>query len=46
MSASEAASSQRQVASQLGDLRELVTGLAGDMQKSQAGADAADLPAV
>jgi hypothetical protein len=46
MSASEAASSQQQVASQLGDLRELVSGLAGDMQKSQAGADAADLPAV
>jgi hypothetical protein len=52
MSASEAASSQQQVAAQLGDLRELVTGLAGDMQKSQAGdssgagAAAADLPAV
>jgi gas vesicle protein len=47
MSASEAATSQRQVAAQLGDLRELVSGLAGDMQKSQAGADAAaDLPAV
>jgi hypothetical protein len=46
MSASEAASSQRQVAGQLQDLRELVTGLAGDMQKSQASADAADLPAV
>jgi hypothetical protein len=48
MSASEAASSQQQVASQLGDLRELVSGLAGDMQKSQAGGAgaAADLPAV
>ena len=45
MSASEAASSQRQVAGQLRDLRELVSGLAGDMQRSQAG-DAADLPAV
>jgi len=44
MSASEAASSQRQVAGQLRDLRELVSGLAGDMQRSQAGA--ADLPAV
>lgn len=43
MSASEAASSQRQVAGQLRDLRELVSGLAGDMQKSQ---DAgAELPA-
>jgi hypothetical protein len=49
MSASEAASSQQQVAGQLKDLRELVTGLAGDMQRSQAGASAgaaADLPAV
>src|SRR3954467_6470448 len=46
MSASEAASSQQQVASQLGDLRELVSGLAGDMQKSQAPAAATDLPAV
>jgi gas vesicle protein len=50
MSASEAASSQRQVAGQLQDLRELVTGLAGDMQKSQTAAagapGAADLPAV
>jgi hypothetical protein len=44
MSASEAASSQRQVAGQLQELRELVSGLAGDMQRSQAGA--ADLPAV
>jgi gas vesicle protein len=44
MSASEAASSQRQVAGQLQDLRELVSGLAGDMQKSQAAA--ADVPAV
>lgn len=44
MSASEAASSQRQVAGQLQDLRELVTGLAGDMQKSQSAA--ADVPAV
>jgi hypothetical protein len=44
MSASEAASSQRQVAGQLQDLRELVTGLAGDMQRSQSAA--ADLPAV
>jgi hypothetical protein len=35
MSASEAASSQRQVAGQLSDLRELVTGLAGDMQRSE-----------
>jgi hypothetical protein len=43
MSASEAASSQRQVAGQLRDLRELVSGLAGDMQKSSAAA--ADLPA-
>jgi hypothetical protein len=41
MSASEAASSQRQVAGQLRDLRELVSGLAGDMQRSQA-----DIPAV
>jgi hypothetical protein len=40
MSASEAASSQQQVAGQLQDLRELVTGLAGDMQKSQASGDA------
>ena len=48
MSASEAATSQQQVASQLGDLRELVSGLAGDMQKSQADGSAApaDLPAV
>src|SRR3954452_24597156 len=46
MSASEAATSQQQVASQLGDLRELVSGLAGDMQKSQAPAAATDLPAV
>lgn len=44
MSASEAASSQRQVAGQLQDLRELVSGLAGDMQRSQN--SAADLPAV
>jgi hypothetical protein len=44
MSASEAASSQRQVAGQLQDLRELVTGLAGDMQQSQRAS--ADLPAV
>jgi hypothetical protein len=44
MSASEAASSQQQVAGQLQDLRKLVTGLAGDMQKSQSAA--ADLPAV
>jgi gas vesicle protein len=36
MSASEAATSQRQVAGQLRDLRELVSGLAGDMQRSQA----------
>jgi hypothetical protein len=46
MSASEAASSQQQVAGQLKDLRELVTGLAGDMQRSQAAAAAADVPAV
>jgi gas vesicle protein len=50
MSASEAAASQQQVASQLGDLRELVSGLAGDMQKSQASASASasatDVPAV
>jgi gas vesicle protein len=44
MSASEAASSQRQVAGQLQDLRELVSGLAGDMQQSQRAS--ADLPAV
>ena len=44
MSASEAAASQRVVAGQLGELRELVSGLAGDMQKSSAAA--ADLPAV
>ena len=44
MSASEAASSQRQVAGQLQDLRELVSGLAGDMQKSSAAAG--ELPAV
>jgi gas vesicle protein len=37
MSASEAASSQRQVAGQLKDLRELVSGLAGDMQRSESG---------
>jgi hypothetical protein len=43
MSATEAASAQQQVAGQLSDLRELVSGLAGDMQKS---ANAADLPAV
>ncbi len=35
MSASEAASAQRQVAGQLSDLRELVSGLAGDMQRSE-----------
>ncbi|MEA2411092.1 MAG: hypothetical protein QOC77_1653 [Thermoleophilaceae bacterium] len=49
MSASEAASSQQQVAGQLADLRELVSGLAGDMQKSQAATastGAADVPAV
>jgi hypothetical protein len=46
MSATEAATSQRQVAGQLQDLRELVSGLAGDMQRSQAGTGAADLPAV
>jgi hypothetical protein len=40
MSTAEAASSQEQVASQLGDLRELVTGLAGDMQQSGASGDA------
>ena len=40
MSASEAASSQRQVAGQLRDLRELVSGLAGDMQRQQADAGA------
>jgi hypothetical protein len=44
MSATEAASAQQQVAGQLSDLRELVSGLAGDMQKSQSAA--ADLPAV
>jgi hypothetical protein len=44
MSASEAATAQQQVAGQLSDLRELVSGLAGDMQKSQKAA--ADLPAV
>jgi hypothetical protein len=44
MSTSEAASSQRQVAGQLQDLRELVSGLAGDMQRSQNAS--ADLPAV
>jgi hypothetical protein len=44
MSASEAATAQQQVAGQLSDLRELVSGLAGDMQKSQSAA--ADLPAV
>jgi hypothetical protein len=42
MSASEAASSQRMVAGQLRDLRELVSGLAGDMKQSQ---EAAELPA-
>lgn len=36
MSATEAASAQQQVAGQLSDLRELVSGLAGDMQKSAA----------
>jgi hypothetical protein len=35
MSASEAATSQRQVAGQLQELRELVSGLAGDMQRQQ-----------
>jgi hypothetical protein len=44
MSASEAASAQRQVAGQLQDLRELVSGLAGDMQRSES--SAAGLPAV
>jgi hypothetical protein len=44
MSASEAASSQRQVAGQLQELRELVSGLAGDMQRSES--SAAGLPAV
>jgi signal transduction histidine kinase len=44
MSASEAATAQQQVAGQLSDLRELVSGLAGDMQQSQKAA--ADLPAV
>jgi hypothetical protein len=44
MSASEAATSQRQVAGQLQDLRELVSGLAGDMQRSES--SAAGLPAV
>jgi hypothetical protein len=43
MSASEAASSQRQVAGQLRDLRELVSGLSSDMQQSEA---RAELPAV
>ena len=37
MSATEAASSQQQVAGQLSELRELVSGLAGDMQKSSGG---------
>jgi hypothetical protein len=50
MSATEAASAQQQVAGQLSDLRELVSGLAGDMQKTAAaagaGGSAADLPAV
>jgi hypothetical protein len=46
MSATEAASAQQQVAGQLSDLRELVSGLAGDMQKSAAASSAADLPAV
>jgi hypothetical protein len=44
MSAAEAATAQQQVAGQLSDLRALVSGLAGDMQKSQKAA--ADLPAV
>ena len=44
MSASEAASSQRQVAGQLQDLRELVSGLAGDMQRSERAS--AELPAL
>jgi hypothetical protein len=44
MSASEAASSQRAVAGQLQDLRELVSGLAGDMKRSESGGGA-ELPA-
>jgi hypothetical protein len=44
MSASEAASSQRQVAGQLRDLRELVSGLSTDMQRSESAR--AELPAV
>lgn len=44
MSASEAASSQQQVAGQLRDLRELVGGLAGDMKRSESSAEG--LPAV
>jgi hypothetical protein len=40
MSASEAASSQRQVAGQLQDLRELVSGLAGDMKRSESSGEA------